>query len=57
MLRVIARNGRFVLGAYRREMKVIRYLAELDKIFGVPATTRGLGTFAAIAKALDGEAT
>ncbi len=52
LLKVLARDGRFVVGEYRRDMKVIGYLASLDRMFGVPATTRGWGTIAAIAKAL-----
>jgi uncharacterized protein (DUF1697 family) len=33
-------------------MKTIRYLGQLDKIFGVPATTRNWNTITAIAKIL-----
>lgn len=49
LLRILAREGRFVLGAYRRHMKVIRYLGEIDRLFGVPATTRNWNTINAIA--------
>jgi hypothetical protein len=52
LVRVLARDGRFVLGLYRRHMKVISYLSALDRIFGVPATTRSWGTFRAIAEKL-----
>jgi uncharacterized protein (DUF1697 family) len=51
-LKVLAIRDRFVLGLYRREMKVIRYLGQLDKIFGVPATTRNWNTMTAIARIL-----
>jgi len=54
MLRVLARDGRFVIGEYRRQMKAIGYLNTLDRVFGAPATTRNWNTIAAIAKALEG---
>jgi uncharacterized protein (DUF1697 family) len=54
LLRVIAREHRFVVGLYRRHMKVIGYLGMLDRIFGVPATTRNWSTLGAIARLLDG---
>lgn len=53
LLKVHALDGRFVLGEYRRHMKVIGYLGSLDRIFGVPATTRNWNTVTAIAKLLD----
>jgi hypothetical protein len=53
LLRVLARDGRFVFGVYRRHMKVIGYLGSIDRMFGVPATTRSWHTLTAIAKALD----
>ena len=52
LLKVLAREERFVIGVYRRHMKVIGYLGSLDRTFGVPATTRNWNTLAAIAKAL-----
>jgi hypothetical protein len=52
LLKVLAREGRFVVGQYRRHMKVIGYLGSLDRIFGVPATTRNWTTMAAIVKVL-----
>ena len=53
LLKVLARDDRFVVGMYRRHMKVISYLGMLDRIFGVPATTRNWNTVTAIAKAVD----
>jgi len=53
LLKILARDGRFVFGLYRRHMKVISYLGKFDRIFGVPATTRNWNTIAAIAKVLD----
>jgi uncharacterized protein (DUF1697 family) len=52
MLRVLGRDGRFVIGEYRRQMKAIGYLGALDRVFGAPATTRNWNTFAAIGKVL-----
>jgi hypothetical protein len=54
LLKVLARDGRFVLGLYRRQMKVIGYLGSLDRIFRVPVTTRGWSTITAIGKVLAG---
>jgi uncharacterized protein (DUF1697 family) len=53
LLKVQARDGRFVVGQYRRHMKVITYLGKLDRIFGVPVTTRNWNTVTAIAKVLE----
>jgi uncharacterized protein (DUF1697 family) len=54
LLRVLARDGRFVIGEYRRHMKAIGYLGTLDRLFGASATTRNWNTITAIAKALEG---
>lgn len=51
-LKILAVKDRFVLGLYRREIKAIRYLGQLDKIFGVPATTRNWNTMTAIVRVL-----
>lgn len=53
LVRVLARDGRFVVGLYRRHMKVIGQLGTLDRLFGVTATTRSWNTIVAIAKVLD----
>ena len=53
LLRIVAREGRLVFGQYRRHMKVIGYLGTLDRLFGVPVTTRNWNTIAAIAKVLE----
>jgi uncharacterized protein (DUF1697 family) len=55
LLRVIARKNRFVFGVYRRHMKTIGYLGRIDKLFGVPATTRNWNTIIAIVRILKGE--
>lgn len=54
LLRLTAREDRFVLGEYRRQMKAIGYLGTLDRLFGVPATTRNWNTMSAIARVLEG---
>jgi len=53
LLKILAREGRFVFGAYRRHMKVIGYLGKIDQLLGAPATTRNWNTIAAIGKVLD----
>lgn len=53
-LRVIASKNRFVFGVYRRHMKTISYLGQIDKLFGVPATTRNWSTIIAIVRILKG---
>jgi hypothetical protein len=57
LLRILAREGRFVYGIYRRHMKVISYLGTIDRLFGVPVTTRNWSTISAIAKVLETGAT
>lgn len=50
LVRVVARRNQFVFGLYRRHMKTIGYLGQVDKLFGVPATTRNWNTILAVAK-------
>jgi uncharacterized protein (DUF1697 family) len=52
LLKILSRENRFVLGLYRRHMKAIGYLGTLDRLFGVPATTRNWNTITAIARVL-----
>ena len=52
LLKILARDNRFVFGLYRRHMKVIGYLGTFDRIFGVPATTRNWNTITAISSVL-----
>jgi uncharacterized protein (DUF1697 family) len=51
-VRIIAVERRFVFGVYRRRMKTIGYLGQIDDLFGVPATTRSWSTMRAIARIL-----
>ena len=51
-VKVLAREGRFVVGLYRRQMQAIRHLGTLDRVFGAPVTTRNWNTVDAIADVL-----
>ena len=55
LVRVMASEGQFVFGMYRRHMKTIGYLGQIDKLFGVPATTRNWNTVMAILRILKGQ--
>ena len=55
LMKILASDSRFVFGVYRRHMKVIGYLGTLDRIFGVPVTTRNWNTITAIARVLGTE--
>lgn len=50
LLKIIAIQHRFVLGIYRREMKAIGYLGKIEKLLGVPATTRSWNTIQKVAQ-------
>jgi uncharacterized protein (DUF1697 family) len=52
LVKVLARDGRFLVGLYRRHMKAIGHLGSLDRQFGVPVTTRNWNTLGAIARVL-----
>lgn len=52
LVRVLASDGQFVFGMYRRHMKTIGYLGQIDKLFAVPATTRNWNTIMAIVRML-----
>ena len=52
LLKILTREGRFVVGLYRREMRAITYLGTLDRLFGVSVTTRNWNTIAAILRVL-----
>ncbi len=53
VVRILARERRFVVGLYRRQMKAIRCLGEIDRLFGAPVTTRTWHTVAAIVRTLE----
>src|SRR5215467_6870216 len=52
LLKIIAIENRFVLGLYRRRMKAISYLGKVEKLLGVPATTRNWNTMEKIVQVL-----
>jgi uncharacterized protein (DUF1697 family) len=52
LLKIIAIQNRFVLGLYLRQMKAINYLGKIEKLLGVPATTRNWNTIEKIVKIL-----
>ena len=54
-VRIISSKKRFVFGVYRRHMKTIGYLGQIDKLFGVPVTTRNWNTILAIVRILKGQ--
>jgi uncharacterized protein (DUF1697 family) len=52
LVRVVSSQGQFVFGIYRRHMKTIGYLGQIDKLYGAPATTRNWNTIMAIVRIL-----
>jgi uncharacterized protein (DUF1697 family) len=54
-VRLIASKSQFVFGEYRRHMKTISYLGQIDKLVGAPATTRNWNTIIAIVRILKGQ--
>jgi uncharacterized protein (DUF1697 family) len=52
LVRVIAVDGQFVFGMYRRHMKTIGCLGRIDTLFDGPATTRNWNTIMAIVRIL-----
>jgi uncharacterized protein (DUF1697 family) len=55
LVRVIASKGRLVFGEYRRHMKTIGYLGQIEKLLGAPVTTRNWNTIIAIVRILNGQ--
>jgi uncharacterized protein (DUF1697 family) len=55
LVRLVGTEGRFVFGEYRRHMKTIGYLSQLDRLFGTAGTTRNWNTIEAIVRVLQGE--
>jgi uncharacterized protein (DUF1697 family) len=52
LLKIIAIQGQFVLGLYRRQMKAIGYLGKIEKHLGVPVTTRNWNTIEKVVQVL-----
>ena len=53
LLKILKVEKQFVLGIYRRQMKAIGYLGKIEKILGVPATTRSWSTMEKVLKILE----
>jgi uncharacterized protein (DUF1697 family) len=51
-VRVMGARKQFVYGEYRRHMRTIGYLGQIDKLFGMPATTRNWNTVQAVVRIL-----
>jgi uncharacterized protein (DUF1697 family) len=51
-VRIIGSKKRLVFGVYRRHMKTIGYLGQLDELFGAPATTRSWNTILSVLRIL-----
>jgi hypothetical protein len=47
-VRIIGSKHRLVFGVYRRHMKTIGYLGQIDELFGAPATTRSWHTILSV---------
>lgn len=54
-VRIVGARKQFIVGEYRRHMKTIGYLGQIDKLFGAKATTRTWKTIEAILRVLEGE--
>jgi uncharacterized protein (DUF1697 family) len=52
LLRILSVKKQFLFGVYRRHMKTIGYLGQLDKLVGTPVTTRNWNTMTALFKVL-----
>ena len=57
LMKILTRRNRFVIGMYRRHMKVIGLLGSLDRLYGVSLTTRNWNTIAAIGRVLRNDRT
>jgi uncharacterized protein (DUF1697 family) len=52
LVRIIGSKNRLVFGVYRRYMKTIGYLGQIDELFGAPATTRSWNTILSVLRIL-----
>ncbi len=52
LVRLVAAESCFVFGEYRRHMRTIGYLGQIDKLFSVPATTRNWNTILSVVRIL-----
>lgn len=54
LVQILGSKNRFVWGVYRRNMKTIGLLGQIDRLFGVTATTRGWSTILSVLRILAG---
>ena len=54
LVKVFAVRDRFLLGLYRRQMRTISLLSQIDKRLDVSSTTRNWNTINAVARILEG---
>jgi hypothetical protein len=52
LVRIIGSKNRFVYGEYRRHLKTIGQLGQIDRLFGAPATTRSWNTILLVLRIL-----
>lgn len=52
LARIMGSNNRLVYGLYRRRMKTIGCLSQIDRLFGAPATTRSWSTILSVLRTL-----
>ncbi len=52
LVRLVGSKDQFVFGMYRRHMKTIGYLGQIDRVVGAPVTTRNWNTIVAIQRIL-----
>jgi uncharacterized protein (DUF1697 family) len=51
-VRIIGSRNRLLFGVYRRCMRTIGYLGQIDKLFGAPVTTRSWSTMLSVLRIL-----
>jgi uncharacterized protein (DUF1697 family) len=56
LVRVLGKSDRFAFGVYRRQMKTIACLGQMDKLLGARLTTRNWNTIVAVARILQQDA-
>ena len=53
LVRILGSKQRLVYGVYRRRMNTIGHLAQIDRLFGAPATTRSWKTILSVLRILN----
>lgn len=52
LVRILGAKKRLVYGVYRRDMKAIGYLGQIDRLVGAPTTTRNWNTILSVLRIL-----